>query len=618
MDDRFLDYYDKELSFLRHSAQEFAREFPKNASMLGLDAFECADPYVERLLEGFAYLAARVHLKLDADFPRVAQALLESIYPHYLAPVPAMAIVQIEPDPEGDLVAGPAVPRGSVMRNGPCEFRTVHDTRLWPLEIEAVEYHASDVGALELPDALRARSALRIRLRTIGEVPFHELELDRLTFHLPSADGEMAMSLYEELFTNAQGVFVQRVRRPFRKEDAVHAGPEAIRAVGFEPEESLFPYDPRSFDGYRLLHEYSAFPERFMFFEVTNLAAMIAGSEETVLDIIIPFSTEVPTLERRVTKETLLLGCTPIINLFPKRSDRIHVEKRFADYHVFIDRNRPYHHEVFTIQRVLGYDDRNTEWQFDPFYTARDEAYSGGTLAYYNVFRRTRNLTDREVREGGARSSYRGSDVFLSVVDAQAAPFPMDMRDLAVEALVTNRDLPLDLQVGAGRTDFTLDDAGEWRSVRTVGRVTSPRASLAERTLDWRLISHLSLNHLSLHDPDPENALGALRDILQLYGDSHSTVFARQVEGISGLQCKAVSRRAPGPGPMTFLRGLELELTFQEQSFRGTGIFLFGAVLERFFRKYVSINSFTETVIMSNTRGEVKRWQMRTGARQLL
>ena len=180
MDPRLLRYYNQELQHLRETGAEFAEQFPKIAARLGMHGLEVDDPYVERLLEGVSFLAARVQLKLDAQFPGFTQALLEIVYPHYLAPTPSMLIAQLNPDAnDPNLAGGVRVPRGTAMSSLPaaddataCEFRTAHDVTLWPIEIVSAGYFsfAPDLPLNQLPVAHRITGGLRIRLRaTRGE-----------------------------------------------------------------------------------------------------------------------------------------------------------------------------------------------------------------------------------------------------------------------------------------------------------------------------------------------------------------------------------------------------------------------------------------------------------------
>ena len=627
MDDRLLRFYDLELFHLRHMAGEFAREFPKIAGRLGLapdGTNVCEDPWVERLLEGFAYLAARVHVKLDAEFPRFTHSLLETVYPHYLAPTPSMAVVQFQPDlSEDGLAGGFPVPRGTILRGKgdqtKCEYRTAHDVMLWPLQVVEASYHTRDLASFDIPGGREAKAGIRIRLESTAGLRFDEVKLDSLTFHLRGAD-ETPMRIYEQIFAHASGVLVQSVTRPVKWQ--TYLPPSSLRRVGFADEEALLPYDARSFHGYRLIREYFALPQRFMFFELTGVRSALDQVKAKQVDLILLVNREDLDLENRVEAESFAPFCTPVINLFPKRADPIPLSDRFAEHHVVPDRTRPDHFEVYQVKRCVGHGVRATEEQeFLPFYSASDfDVEGGGAGAYFVVHRVSRTLSSKE-RLRGRRSSYAGSEVYVTLVDSKMAPYRSDLRQLSVETLCTNRDLPILMPVGQGGGDFNMDTSSSApvEAVRCVsGRPRSPSASHAEGDFAWRAISHLALNYLSLLDTGEREGAAALRDILKLYAGQGDEHVRKQLEGIKSIKSQPLTRPVPTPGPIAFARGLELTLTLDESGFAGTGVFLLGVVLAEFFTKYVSINSFTETVVRTLQRGEVMRWKPKIGQRHIL
>ena len=620
MDERLVAYYNAELRHLREMAGEFAREFPKIAGrlMLDRDAKEiCPDPYVERLLEGFAFLAARVHLKLDAEFPRFTQTLLETVYPHYLAPVPAMGVVGFEPDPrepgpeEGFLLA-----RGTALRSTdnetPCQFRTAHDLRLWPLQISESRYYTRDVVVLELPSALEAKAAFSIRLQTNAGRKMGELKLDRLPIFIRGSD-EIPIAIYEQIFTRASHVILQGTKgsRQFRHT----LPPSTIRQVGLREEDALLPIGPRSFEGYRLLKEYFACPQRFLFFELTELAEAVQECDSDRFDIIIALRSPEPKLDNRINASSFALFCTPIINLFRKRLDPILISDRFSEFHIVPERMRPIDFEVYQIEDVAGVTAKtNEEQRFEPFYRARSQGDQSG--AYYTVHRAPRVLTAKE-KKFGAVSSYAGSEVFISLVTAKSAPYPRQLSQLNITALCTNRHLPLQTTIAVGETDLVTELYSPVRSIRWAAGPTVPVASTAEGDPAWRVISHLSLNYLSLLDAKEGEGAAPLRELLKLYVNPNDAFILRQIDGIRSAVSNPIVRRVNLSGPLTFARGLEIKIIMDEAAFEGSGIFILGAVLAQFFARYVSINAFTETVIVSQRRGEIMRWPSLIGKRQI-
>lgn len=625
MDPRLRDYYELELRHLRQISGEFASENPKIAGRLGLESFECADPYVERLLEGFAFLAARVRLKVDDAFPRFTQHLLEMVYPHYLAPTPSMAIVQMQPDPaEGSLADGFLLPRDTVLRGQlgkgeqtACEYRTAHDVTLWPLQIAEVEYlsNPSAVANLGAPSLPGLKAGIRLRLKTTAGLKFNQLALNDLPLFLCGGD-MLTAHVYEQMLANAFAIAALPVADHKSWCELVVKTP--VRRLGFEDREALLPPGPRSFQGYRLLQEYFAFPERFHSVELTGLGPACKRCEAAELDLIVMLDRLQPQLVNALDAGRFALFCTPAINLFPKRTDRIHLDQPGTEYHLLPDRTRPMDFEVYAVKEVTGYGaSQGDERTFLPFYGSASGYRHHQENAYYTLRRQKRVLSSKQ-RRLGLRSSYIGSETFISLVDPNAAPFSANLKQIGLQVLCTNRDLPLVMPVGSGSTDFSLQSGGPVQSIRCLAGPTKPRPSPADGEIAWRLINHLSLNYLSLMDTDARQGAEALRELLSLYGDANDDAIRKQIEGVLSVESRNVVRRVDAVGPIVFGRGLEIAVKFEESAFEGSGVFLLGAVLERFFARYASINSFTETAVVSADRGEIMRWPIRIGQRHTI
>jgi type VI secretion system protein ImpG len=624
MNPRFLRYYSQELQHLREMGGEFAHDYPKIAGRLGLDGFECADPYVERLLEGFSFLAARVQMKIDAEFPRFTQHLSELVYPHFLAPTPSMAVVQLQPDLSNPaLQNGVVVPRGSAMRsvlgkgdNTACEYRSAHELTLWPVEIVEARFFThggNQAGAgAQLPAAVKA--GIRLRLRSTGAV-FRDLPLDRLCLHLRGAD-DLPVRIYEKLLGSVEGVLVTPVGRPAAWHSLLPKS--ALRPLGFDESEALLPSGKRTFQGYRLLQEYFAFPQRYHFVELAGLQAGLRQCADKEIEVTILLNRADAQLEKTLDSSHFALHCTPVANLFQRRADRINVTGEQFEYHVLVDRTRPMDYEVFQVESVTAYGSGpGAEQSFQPFYTAKDIGAQHQEKAFYQIRREQRVVSQRQRRDG-PRSSYIGSEAFISIVDAAEAPYSGELRQLGLSVWCTNRDLPLSMPIGIGKTDFILDTGAPVAALRCVAGPSQPHPSFAEGSVAWRLLSQLSLNYLSLLDSDPEQGAVALREMLALYCHPADLNAQRQVEGVRSISSQAVTRRMPSPGPITFGRGIQITVTLDDAAFEGTGAFLLGGVLSEFFGQYVSINSFTETVIRTLARGDIMRWPAKGGACAIL
>lgn len=665
MDPRLLRLYSDELAHVREMGAEFARQFPRVAGRLGMETMEVADPYVERLLEGFAFLTARVQHKLEAEHPRLLAHLLESTYPNFLAPVPSMLIARLDADAlDPNLAKGHVVPRGSVLRstltrgqNTAVEFRTAHAVELWPIEIVSVRVftQAADLPISRLP-AVRGtsrgasggsssgsssgfRSGLRIRLRAGGGARFDRLGMKALTFHLSASD-DTAARLAELILGRCIGTWVGAVGGPGGGAAAniapqsMWSDPESsIRHVGLDPKDALLPESLRTFSGHRLIQEFAAMPQRLHFFEFGDLARRLAKVAASECDLVLFFDRQFAGLEAQVDDAALSLNCTPAINLFPKRLDRINLAASAWEYHLVPDRTRPMDFEVHSLLSVIGYGTGTVAQQrFTPMYgvtidssMADESAASDG---HFTLRREPRRLSV-EQKVQGTRSSYVGDEVWLSMVDARrgggaagagaAIRGGGELRQLAVEALISNRDLPALLP--AQTDDASLwrwDGSGPVRGVKVLRGPTRPVSRAITGDLGWRLVRHLGLNHVSLVESSPQQAAAALRDTLKLYGPPDDVAWSRLAEGILALKLRPSVRRLPVRGPIAYATGIDLELDVDELACQGTGAFVFASVLEHYFRRHAAINAYTRLTLRSPQRGELHTWAPRVGTAELV
>ncbi len=625
MDTRLLRHYENELAFLQDMGAEFATAFPKIASRLGMEGVEVFDPYVERLLQGAAFLSARVQLELELQFPAFTSNLLEIVYPHYLAPTPSMMIATLEPDPNNSAIKeGYTLPRDTVLRSRlmegeqtPCEFRTSAALTLWPVAISEAEYidGRGDLVAAGVAGASDARAGIRLRLRRTDGEDMADLPMDRLSVFLNPAAGNSWL-LLEALCTQQRGLCGRSTDR--RADWTLQLAEGDIRQQGLDRDEALLPCPQQSFDGYRLLQEYFAMPQRFLFAELSGLRPALQKSEGGDVDIYILLADRQPELETVVTPEAFTLNTVPAVNLFPKRCDRVHITKKDTEQHIVPNRTAGMDFEIYSVTNVTGISSSGADdVAFRPFYSATDFTAAGETHpAYYTIHRRMRQRSEKE-RLRGVRTSYLGSEVYLSLVDRAQAPYPAAMDQLAVQAMCTNRDLPLLLATG-DRDVFQLPAGGPVKSVRLAVSPTRPHPSLSQGDTAWRLVSHLSLNYLSISDTAGGNGAEALRELLGLYAPLSDRVIEKQLEGIHSVTSRPIVRRMADEVLSTAVRGLEIRLEFDESFFEGTSVYALASVLERFFRRYATLNSFTETVLATQNRGEIARWRPEKGLGRII
>ena len=626
MDTRLLRHYETELAFLREMGAEFANSYPKIASRLGMDGLEVLDPYVERLIEGTAFLTARVQLELEMQYPAFTRHLLDVVFPHFLAPTPSMLIAEMTPDVENaDLVQGYTLPRDTVLRSKlvegaqkACQFRTSHDLDLWPITVSEAEYidgrGALVAGGIAKDSA--ARAAIRLRLTRNGGLPINELPLNELTFFL-GGQISTGWTLFEMLCAKPAMVVARSIDR---RDDWVHTLKTPVEPRGLDRSEALLPTPRPSFDGYRLLQEYFAMPERNLFVRVSDLAGAVAKATGDSVDIYILLRENKTEIAPNITPEAFKLYCVPAINLFPKRCDRVPITQRVTEFHVVPDRTAPKDFEVFSITSVTGISrEGKDDIPLKAFYSSDElTAAGGGSNAYFSHNRHLRQRTESEALRG-TRTNYLGSESYLSVVDANEAPYPASLSQLAVEAMVTNRDLPMLLPNGVADV-FHLPDGGPVASISTPVGPTKPRPCIAQGDAAWRAISHLSLNYLSISDESDQDEGGAsaLRELVGLYTPIGDRALEQQLEGISSVKTRPIVRRMHDGVLSTAVRGQEITIELDEAYFEGSSVFMLGAVLERFFRKYATINTFTETALKTQQRGEIARWSPKMGANRVI
>ena len=619
--DALLAYYERELEFIRSMAVDFAKKYPAIASSLQLPSVvgPTADPHVERLIEAFAMLAARVQLRVDDEFSEITDALLGILYPHYVAPVPSLAILQLEPDPDGACPPqGLRIARGATLYSKPvqsyggvrCRFRTSYPVTLWPIQIESAEL--ASATALGTPVPSGVRSILRLRLRTVGNVTFGQLVVDRLRLYL-GAQANVGHRLYELMCRDPRGLAVQR-----NPGAAARMLPEScVTPVGFACEEGILEYPPESFLGYRLLQEYFSFPQKYLFVDLCDLDLARVGPEDASVDVSVLLPDDRSELDLRVRARDFRLGCTPAVNLFEMRADPIRVTQTAIEYPVFPDVRHQRAYEVYSV-RSASTVERGTGkvTDYEPIYTARHGAHSDHSAYWYAA------------RRASVRREDDGTDVFISLVDEKLNPMAPPSDVLHVTALCTNRDLASMLRLGDPAGDFDIQGYPGVTRVVALGKPTPPRRAPLGAGSSWRLISHLALNHLSLCDSSegPEvgqgevpPALHALREILRLYDFEDSPSTRQRIGGITSLHTRRVVRRVSASGDAGFARGTLVELVFDPERFAGTGVFLFASILEAFLGLYTSLNSFTQTVACVRTReGVLKRWPPRAGEQRLL
>ncbi|MBL8193174.1 MAG: type VI secretion system baseplate subunit TssF [Blastocatellia bacterium] len=619
MRDELLGYYEKELAFLRQMGAEFAEKYPKVAGRLVLEKDKCEDPHVERLIEAFSFLAGRIRLKLDDEFPEVTESLLNILYPHYLNPIPSMSIAKFALDPEqGKLTTSYQINKGITLyskpiHGTPCRFRTCYPTTLWPIEVTSAEL-SSNAPADSY--GRYSQAFIKLSLHCLNNTQLSELKqsegkepIDRLRFFL-NGEAQLVYPLYELIFNNVTKIELRSIKGKRilgSTPNVVSLPKDNIQAVGFGEDEGLLPYTTRSFIGYRLLTEYFAFPEKYLFFDLLgiDLAAKAGFGEEFEIFIYLK---DVKPPTARIESSTFQLGCTPIINLFHKTAEPIQLTHQQYEYHVIADIHRQMATEIYSVDDVITTDPYLQQAQhYQPFYSLRHSYKQEQIKTFWYTTRRASQRKDDP-----------GTEIYISLVDLNFNPNVPAVETLTVSVTCTNRDLPAKLPFGGQEGDFQIEGNAPISQIVCLKKPTNTLRPPMRRSSHWRLISHLSLNYLSIVE-SKENSAEALREILLLYDFVDSPATRKQIYGIEKVSSRRVVRQI-GPRIGTgFVRGTECSIEFDEDQFVGSGVFLFACVLERFLALYTSLNSFSQLKISTKQReGWVKTWLPRLGDQILL
>ena len=542
----------------------------------------------------------------------MSEALLNVVYPHYVRPIPSMSLVEFQLDPEqGKLTSGLHIPRGSELYSRPvggerCRFRTCYDTTLWPLSVASAEWRTPD--QLKPPvKATDAVAALRLELRCFPDVSFAELELETLRLHL-NGEGALVSTLYELLCNNCARILVRDPARP--KRPPIELPGSAIEPVGFAEEDGILPFMQRSFLGYRLLQEYFAFPQKYMFLDLSVFQTIRAeagfGSSAEIVFLIAPFERgeRREMLETGVGAKVVRVGCAPIVNLFAQESHPVLLTQRTYEYPVVADARRRLNTGVFSVDEVVGVEPGAAEPpRFEPFYSYRHGG-NGGKRMFWHAKR----------RQGGWRAD-EGTDVFLSFVDLSGRPVRPSLDCVTCRLTCYNGDLPARLPIGDGSGDWQMQGGGPVQRIQTLVKPTAVVQPALGKSQLWRLISQLSLNYVSLVEGGTE----ALQELLRLYDFGGSASAEKQIQGITGVRSSPCYSRIESEHGLTFARGHRVEIDFDEEHFTGGGVYLFASVLEHFLGLYASLNSFSILAARTHQRKEMLReWPPRAGWKALL
>ncbi|AZQ10878.1 type VI secretion system baseplate subunit TssF [Shewanella khirikhana] len=583
-------YFRDELAFLREQGKEFSQLHPELARYLHGNH---TDPDIERLLEGFAFLTGRLREKIDDDFPEFTHSMINMLWPNYLRPVPSYTIVRFTPLGSGitqrQTIAGATLLDSHPVDGQVCHFRTCRPLDVYPINL--VDIHAVHS---------REASSITLEFKVESGQSLQQILLDSMEFYL-GGQTYSAQMLY--LWLNH---YLDSIE--FRcGEHSVSVPRSFCRAMGFEPSDSVLPYPKNVYDGYRVIQEYLTFPDAFRFFRVSSLSKIVPEFFEGDFSLRFHFTKTLPA-DVRINDDTFQLYCVPAINLFDHDADPIDLTGRKVEYPVMPSSRHPAHFEIFSIDRVEGWLEQG------------DGRHRGQTRLYHSFesfqheVERSRHRTALYYRTRVKTSlRHEGLDHFLSFVRADETACVGVNECISLKLTCSNRQLPM--RLGKGDICVATDNSPSFTSFENITEPSAPVRPVLDGSLLWTLISNLSLNYLSLLSRDAICSIIRSYDFRALVDRQAERVTRMRMDGIVAIESRPSERIIRGLP----VRGLKTILRLDQQCFASEGdLYLFGAVLNRFFALYASINSFHELQVINVHNKESYTWDLELGQQPLI
>jgi type VI secretion system protein ImpG len=603
--DELLRYYEEELGLFGQFAREFRARYPKPASELHLAGETYDDPGVARLIQSVALMSARIRKRLDDDYPKFTESLLESLYPHYLRPMPSHTIVQVGGRGDAELPDAPVLlPRGTTLRTSArhdsvCVFRTVYDVLLAPLRVARVSFAplAKAPRSLRLPRG--AASAIGIGIDTPGPRSVTNLLPPRLRLFV-DGDASTRAALIDALFLRGACAFVQAdfdaAWLPLAK--------VPLALAGLQEEDAMIPFPARSHPALRLLSEYFCYPEKFHFIDIDTAALRellpprCTGFTLHVVLNGVPADADSARLLGGIGPANLLTSCTPVINLFPKAGVPLQLSYTSADYPLLADGAHAADYEIHSVDAVRLLRETagaGSVTPFAPLYAASGGEQPAAGGKHYWITRRDHAIA----------AVSPGHEMRIALVDGdfhttETAGAPGCRATLSTLLTCTNRDLPSQLGYGDPQGDLRTDELSAVAPIRMLRKPSPSYRFDTARGAHWRLISHLSLDHASLSAA----GLDDFRKMLTLYDLPRSPAAQRQIAGIRGLEHGAVRAWVKAAPISTLMPGIGIRMSVDEEAFAGSSLYVFAQVLDHYFALNGQLNCFTRLQVVSSLTGQ--------------
>ena len=614
----FLHYYNLEMQYMREMCGEFAKDFPKVAGRFGMDEFSCEDPYVERLLQGYSFISAKAHQGLDGGFPELSHTLLNSLYPDFLMPIPSTGIVKLSPAKSNEIPSNGAIFRRGTELKTPqikgeeeCHFHTAHDVKVWPIDIVDAKYYPDDISPLGLNRSAQSQSCLCLELKTNNGTKFKNFNMDCLEFYL--TDSAITMELYEMLLANCSQIIVQPKSGGIR-ERIYNSRKDIITSRGFDQEDSLFPTNPQTFEGYRLFRKFFVLPQSFMFIQVDKIKKAIKEMDSDNINIIFVFDRENQKLKGKISKKNFDLFCTPVANFFVQEFLNISLKNGTSNIDLF-QKSSSRSLEILKILDVQGIVEKNGNAQILTKLHLNSNLLDDVQPNHlcYSLNCSPRSLTEEELGNE-TDTNYDGTNTYISIVDQNNKPYQGHLKQLKIISMCSNRGLPLTISSKQKNLYLFTDSANI--TMDKIKLICGPTKPYSEHLLipPWEIINHISLNFLTMTDENNTKTAETIKSILEMY--TVSEMQKKYIEGIKSITTARKQQRFNNQGDYSFVNGLSIDLLFDKQ--KANYYFLLGMVIDRFFMHATPVDTFIQTTLNTKKQGNIIQWPARKGTRPLI
>lgn len=598
----FLDYYSDNLSFIRKSGAEFAKEYPKIASRLDISSLECQDPFIERLLEGTAFLSARVEKKLDDGSYRFLETLLSSLSPDVLSQIPSACVIKAQ-DGVSDALNiiqrnTEFVKDGSVLGTA-VKFESVFNTTLNTCVLDKAQFLGHDSRLLEL-DVEGATASFTLSLSNLAL--YEQSSSNNLDLYLNLNDQD-ASALSELLFTQVEAVYVKAKNGSNSALEYLKTDDLSFEYSILDEKEHISLFSSKSLSGISLLIAFSAYPDFFKFIRLKGLGKLVKELKANALELVFVLKKQSDiSLESRVLQESVLLNCIPLINLFSKRSDRVVLKDNY-EVNVSAQATSPLDYEISSISKLEFFNEAN-QYLFSayPFFTTAgvSESETGEFRNFFSINRKQRQsgLT------ASVRSGYNKSECFITVSGEDFKSHMSEELQFSAQCRCTNADLPLFI---SAKDTFSCPTLDKLKKLKLISNPTKPQNSILSRSAkdELKQATYLMQNFASMLSGGNSVCLDNLKSMISLFSTRKDNETVNLVDSLYKVEIESRVFRFISKGCVYFENGYNVRLSFSKKELEGVGFFVFSKVIASLLMSFTSINLPLNIELVAKERGVV-------------